>query len=112
MNPHFSADGQRVYFEILFAVVTNAVMSLEIDNRRTSLFAIGSDVRPVLKGRYKGDVALRQRRLSLADSIYYGYWLLDPSGHEVGYVGPDESDVDQFFEASEREHPKQEDPGK
>jgi Tol biopolymer transport system component len=97
-SPQFSPEGEKVYFLVDSASVTNTIVSLDIATKETRFITSAHQFRVVMSGKYKGDLIAQVRKAKLATGYYEWFWLVSPRGDEIDVVGQDEGDVDDFLE--------------
>ena len=96
-RPQLSPEGRYAYFLIDYAAVTNAIIRLDLSTRETKFISSAKDFWVVPRGRYGGDLIAQVRKAKLAVGYYDWFYLLSPDGKELGVIGPDRTDVDQFL---------------
>jgi hypothetical protein len=97
-GPQFAPDKKHIYFFLGdYGATTSAVIELNIAMRRTRFVTTGLNLTVVPSGRYAGDLIVQQRRPKLGVGYYYWFYLFSPSGEELGVVGDNQQDVENFF---------------
>lgn len=97
-RPQFSADGEYVYFSIQLAATPNAIARLTLATRSVVYIMDALDFSVVSAGEYKGDLIVQQRRPKLGVGYYYWFYLLKPTGQEIGVIGEDKDDAYNFLD--------------
>lgn len=97
-TPQFSADGSRIYFAFDWSVTTHGLASVDLKTRTVKFLMPAVSFKTVLRGKYAGDLVVRQRRPKLSGGFYYLYYLFAPDGKELGVVGETEFDVGLFLD--------------
>ena len=85
----FSPDGKTLYFITSAWVTTGALHSVNIDGTNERFIAGANYLKVIDKGRYKGNLIIRQHRYFLAGGSYDWLWLFTPAGKELGPLGLD-----------------------
>jgi hypothetical protein len=97
-TPQWSPDGLAIYFSISYAVVTHAIVRLSLRDQRVSFIVPALAFHVIQVGKYRGDIAVVQRR----DALPYGHsewcWLLAPDGSTMELIGRSKSDLAKFEE--------------
>jgi hypothetical protein len=96
-SPMFGADRRVVYFLADFAMTSKLLVRLDTSSKSYSIVVPAISFAPVYCGRYKGDVVVQQRRVTLAGQYYYDFWLFSEDGREKGLVGRNRAELDEFL---------------
>ncbi len=96
--PQWSPDGDAVYFQIDYSVVSGAIVRLTVQAKSLSFVAPALEFHVIKTGKFKGDIAALQRRNTLAPSHYEWFWLLRPDGTTIDVIGQSKGDLDLFRE--------------
>ncbi|MBV8124734.1 MAG: hypothetical protein JOY60_09525 [Burkholderiaceae bacterium] len=92
----FSPDGRLLYFKSKAWVTSDAVHAVDLKTGREHFVQDGNALDLLRSGPYAGDLLVRRHKHWLGGGSYDWVWLLDPEGHEIGAVGPDDETVDKF----------------
>ena len=96
INPQFSPDSTRIYFEANAWVTAAAIMMLNVPTGNTKLLFPGLGFEVIETGKYRGFLIGIKDPITEDRGRIMVYWLLDPNGKEVTRIGEDESDLMQF----------------
>ena len=94
--PKLGPDNRVAYFVVQYAVTEGAVVVLEIGTKEAKYVTHALDFDVVGKGKYKGDLVVLQRT-PVDGGFARLYWLVDPRGRELGFIGWSRDDVDRFL---------------
>jgi hypothetical protein len=83
----FSSDGKLIYFVTPAWATSGAVHVVDSTNGREHFVCPGNDLKVVNEGEYRDCLLVQQHRYFVGGGSYDWYWLLRPSGAEVGPVG-------------------------
>jgi hypothetical protein len=95
-SPAFSPDGQVVYFLSSAWVTSDAVHAVRLANLQERFVTAGNSLEVVPAGKYAGDLIVNQHRYWLASGSYNWFWLISPAGEDLGPIGPDDGNVEDF----------------
>jgi hypothetical protein len=97
-EPQLSPDDRYAYFLVEFAAVTEAIFETDLRSHHSKFVGTAQTFWVVPSGKHSGCLVVRQRRIAPdALSPDYFYWLVDPDGGTIGFVGKDEPDVKSFL---------------
>jgi hypothetical protein len=98
---HFSPDGSKLYFQSAPVAVESAVHVFDLATDRHRFVTMGSLLRVIPKGQYKGNLLVQQHRYFLGGGSYDWVWLISPQGEELGAVSQGEGayggGIDSFW---------------
>ncbi len=98
-TPQWSPDELAIYFSISYSVVTPAIVRLGLRDQRISFIAPALAFHVIQTGKYKGDIAVLQRRLTANPPGHHEwFWLLGPDGSTIDLIGRSKSDLAKFEE--------------
>lgn len=88
----------RLYALMADGSTTHTIVRFEL-NGKANLVDIGYAlaIRCVRSGKYAGAIVALLRKAKLSSGMWYAYFLIDPDGREIGFVGPTEADVEDFL---------------
>ncbi len=99
-TPQWSPDGLAIYFSISYSVVTPAIVRFSLRDQRISLVATAEAFHVIQAGKYKGDIAVLQRRLTASPPEHHEwFWLLGPDGSTIELIGRSKGDLAKFEES-------------
>ncbi len=101
VSPQLSPDNTKAYFSVYFAATSGAVLRVDIRSGDVSFFTTATEFAVVPRGRYKGDLIVRQRRAISSGGYSYWFWLFDANGREIRFIGKTEDDVSMFLKRYE-----------
>ena len=99
--PQFSPDGNEIFF---YSQPGNLGVIWRVDIAKRTAKMIAHSVIPMQKnafevvpsGKFKGDLIVQKDAEKLTPGRLFLFWLIDPEGRNIGIVGTNDSDVDQF----------------
>ena len=92
----FSPDGSRLYFISSAWVVSGALHTVDIASRSEHFMLAANSVEVVPSGKYKGHLIVNRHRYFLGCGSYDWWWLIDPTGREIGPVGNSPMQIEAF----------------
>ena len=86
-SPQFAPDGTHIYFLSMSAVVTDAVLVLDLKTHEVHEVCAGNSLVLVRNGPYAGDLIVEQHRYFLGGGSYDWVYVIAPDGREIGPLG-------------------------
>lgn len=83
----FSPDSKKVYFISSAWVTSGAIHSVNVDGTDEKFLASGNSLEVINRGRYKGNLIVRQHKYFLVGGTYDWLWLISPEGKQIGPIG-------------------------
>jgi hypothetical protein len=96
-KPLFSLDRQRIAFTAQTWATDNSARLLEVGTGKVKFLCTGSVVDVVKSGSYAGHIIVHRQIPRVMPGRVWRFWLLDPSGNEVGEIGESESALKEFL---------------
>ncbi|AQV96434.1 hypothetical protein BJN34_21435 [Cupriavidus necator] len=95
-SPSFSPDGRSIYFLSTAWATSQAVHVVSLDDGREHFVTDGNTLEVVYAGKYKGTLVVNKHKYWLGGGSYDWFWLVSPTGREIGAVGPEDGSVKTF----------------
>ena len=95
-TPQFSKSGKKIYFVGQRWATVHAIYCLDLENSSLQLLAPGYSVEVIRSGHYDGYIIVDKDVLKLTPGRMHIFVLLDPMEKEVGIIGTDDSDLNEF----------------
>ena len=96
-SPQFSPDSNRLYFLQGTWATSNAILVLDLRSGKARFLCAGLSVEVITSGRFRGYlIANKEIPRVVPPARVFRYWLLDSDGKEVGEIGEEKSDVEEF----------------
>ena len=100
-EPKLARDNKHAYFLVHHAAVEFGLVRLDLKSGRANVISGALDWDLIREGRYAGDLVIQKRKL-VRDGLTTYFWLTDPEGRELGFVGQSEEDAREFLRNSDR----------
>jgi hypothetical protein len=95
-GPRLSPDNRFVYFLIPHYVTENGLIRLDLKTKQTLLLTEALTFWVIGSGQFEGDLVVQIRK-PLDGGFSQYYWLIEPDGRELGFVGESEPEVREFL---------------
>ncbi|MGO4328982.1 TolB family protein [Cupriavidus sp. 2TAF22] len=92
-SPVFSPDGRSIYFLSTAWVTSRAVHIVSVGDAEERFVTEGNTLEIVHAGKYKGTLIVNKHKYWLGGGSYDWFWLVSPTGQEIGPVGPEDGNV-------------------
>ena len=100
-TPQFSLDGRDIYFVSAGGATDAPILKVNVATHQVTEIAWGHTVKVLREGASQGCLVVDKHKYFVEGGSYDWYWLLSPNGEEIGPIGDEGQQVEQFNEMSE-----------
>src|SRR5919109_417382 len=97
----FLSDSKRLAFQSSWAATHGSTHIVDVTTGACTLVAAGNRLYVVKRGQYRDHLVVSLHKYFLTSGRYDWWWLITPTGEEVGPVTPDEGDGDTLADFRE-----------
>jgi hypothetical protein len=92
----FDAGNSVIYLLLVDGATAWTLLRVDIQTRSTAWIASALNMYLVRSGQYRSNLVVLLNKLKLSPGRFLGYFLIDGTGKEIGFIGTTEAEVDDF----------------